>query len=103
MTETKVRDDLAVAFEVCALEIVEQTATPSDHLQQSTTAVMVLRVSAEVIGQVVDVLGENRNLNLGRARIGGVRAVLFDCRGLLKCHVAVLSARGARWFSLKSS
>jgi hypothetical protein len=32
-----------------------------------------------------------------------VRAVLFDCCGLLKCHVAVISARVARWFLLKSS
>ena len=77
MTETKVRDDLAVTFEVCALEVVEQPAPPSDHLQQALPAVMILRVSAEVVGQVVDVLGENCDLNLGRTRIGSVRCGTF--------------------------
>jgi hypothetical protein len=100
VTETKVRDDLAVAFEVGALEVVEKSLAPADHLEQSTPAVMILGVSAEVVVEVVDVLGENRYLDLGRARVGAMRAVLFDCRGLLKCHVAVLSARGARWFLL---
>jgi hypothetical protein len=32
-----------------------------------------------------------------------VRAVLFYCRALLKCHVAVFSAPFARWFLLESS
>jgi len=63
-------------------------------------AVVVLGVRPKVVGQVVDVLGENCDLNLCLTRIGAVRAVLLDCRGLLKCHVAVLSARGARWFLL---
>jgi hypothetical protein len=60
-------------------------------------------MGAEVIGEVVDVVGEDCYLDLCRTRVGGVRAVLFDCRGLLKCHVAVISARIARWFLLKSS
>ncbi len=100
MTEAKISDDLAIAFDVGALEIVEEAATASDHLEQALLAVMIFRVRAEVTGQVVDVLGENRNLDLCRAGIGLVRAVLFDCRGLLKCHVAVFSARRARWVSL---
>ena len=103
VAKAKVRDDFAVILEVCALEIVEQALASADHLEQAAPAVMILRVSTEVIGEVVDVLGENRYLDLCRAGVGAVRAVLFDCRGLLKCHVAVLSARGARWFLLKSS
>ena len=103
VSETKVRDDLAVILEVCALEIVEKALALANHLQQAAPAVMILGFGAEMVGEVVDVLGENRYLDLGRTRIVCVRAVLFDCRGLLKCHVAVLSARGARWFLLKSS
>ena len=100
VTETKVRDDFAVILEVCTLEIVEKAFAPPNHLQQAAPAVMIFCVGTEVIGEVVDVLGEDRYLDLGRTRIGAVRAVLFDCRGLLKCHVAVLSARGACWFLL---
>jgi len=98
--EAKIRDDFAIAFDVRALEIIEQATTTADHLEQSLTAVMVLGVSAEVTVQVVDILGENSDLDLCRPGIGVVRTVLLYCWGLLKCHVAVFSARCARWVSL---
>ena len=102
MTEAKIRDDLAIAFDVGALEIIEQAPTTANHLEQALPAVMILGVSTEVTGQVVDVVGKNCDLNLGRPGIGVVRTVLLDCWGLLKCHVAVFSARGARWVSVES-
>jgi hypothetical protein len=97
VTETKVRDELAVTLEIFPLEVVEQATAPSNHLQQALPAVMVLCVFPEVVGEVVDVLGENRHLNLRRTGVRAVRTILLDCRGLLKCHVAVFSARSARW------
>jgi hypothetical protein len=100
VTEAKISDDLAIAFDVGALEIVEEATATADHLQQALPAVVILRVRPEVTCEVVDILGENGNLNLRRAGVGLVGAVLFDCRGLLKCHVAVFSARVARWVSL---
>ena len=103
VSETKVRNDFAITFEVCPLEVVEQAATLANHLQQALPAVMVFGVGAEVIGEVVDVRCKNRYLDLGRTRVARMRAVLFYCRGLLKCHVAVFSAHGVRWFLLRSS
>ncbi len=100
VAKAKISDDLAVPFDVRALEVVEQPTTTADHLQQALPAVMILGVGTEVTGQVVDVIGENRDLDLRRPGIGVVRAVLLDCWGLLKCHVAVFSARAARWVSL---
>ena len=64
VSETKVRDDLAITFEVSPLEVVEQATASSDHFQQALPAVMILGVSTEVIGEVVDILGENGNLDL---------------------------------------
>ena len=101
MTEAKIGDDLPIAFDVGSLEVVEEATAATNHFQQPLAAVVILRVRPEVTGQVIDVVGENCHLNLCRAGIGLVRAVFFDCRGLLKCHVvAVISARGARWVSL---
>ena len=86
VTESKIGDDLAIALEVGPPEVSEQSFTSADHLEESAAAVMVLRVSAEVLGEVVDVLCENRNLDLCRAGISAVRAVLLDRSCLLKCH-----------------
>jgi hypothetical protein len=47
-------DDLAVIVDISALQVVEQTATFPDHLEESTTTVVILFVSAEMIRQIVD-------------------------------------------------
>jgi len=82
MAEAKVRDDAAVSFEVGPLEIVQQALAATDHLEQPSTAVMVLGVGTEVVGQVIDVLGENCHLNASRTRVAVVRAVRADDFGL---------------------
>ena len=103
MSEAKIGDDLAVAFEVCPLEVVQQPPTLANHLQQALPAVMVFRMSAKVLGEVVDVLRENCNLYLGRAGVCVVGAELLDRRGLLECHCSCdLRARCAL-VSLESS
>jgi len=86
VTESKIGDDLAIALEVGALEVMQQASAPSNHLEEAAAAVMVLCVGPKVVAQVVDVLGENRNLNLCRAGIAAVRPVLLDRSCLLKCH-----------------
>ena len=72
MTEAKIRNDLAIAFDVRALEVVEQATTASDHLEQALSAVMVLGVRAEVTAQVFNVRCKDRDLNFRRARIAVV-------------------------------
>ena len=61
-------DDLAVAVDIRALQVVEQTATLSDHLEETTSTVVILAVSAEVIRQIVDALREQRNLSVSCVR-----------------------------------
>ena len=56
----------------------EQTATTTHHHQQTTTAVVVLLVGLEVIGELVDARREERDLHLGRARVGVVQLVGAD-------------------------
>ena len=63
-------DHGAVAIEILRLEVVEQATTTTDQLEEPTPGVEVLVVGAEVVGEVRDALGQERDLDLGRASIG---------------------------------
>ena len=61
----------------------------TDEEQQATTRVVVVLVLLEVLGEVLDALREQRDLDLGGSSVTGVRRVLFDDRLLdicFKCH-----------------
>src|SRR5579862_212780 len=84
--QSKLSDELAIPLEVRPLHVVEDSATAPDHLEQTTAAVVVLGVQAEMIGEIVDSLGEERYLELGRTAIGLVCPVLFNERSLDERH-----------------
>ena len=54
---------------------------------------VILRVGAEVVGEVVDSFGKKCDLNFGRAAVGRVRAVLLYGRCFLECHLYLISRR----------
>ena len=62
-------DQLLVAADVLALQVVEQAAALTDHDQETTTAVEVLLVGLEVFGQVADALRQDRDLDFRRTGI----------------------------------
>ena len=76
--EAEIGDQRAVALEVGALEVAEQAAAAADQHQQAAARVVVLAVLAQVLGELVDPLGEQRDLDLGRAGVGVGPAVLAD-------------------------
>jgi hypothetical protein len=49
---------LVVSLDVCALQIIQQTATLRDHLEQAAPRVVVFFVYFEVLGKLVDPLAE---------------------------------------------
>ena len=71
-------DDLLVAGNVLALDIVQELAAQADHLQKATTGVVVLLVRLEVVGQFVDAVGEDGDLHFRRAGIVDLGRVVFD-------------------------
>src|SRR5689334_20549739 len=71
-------DQLAVAIEVLVLEVVEQPTALADQLEEATTRVVVLLVRLEVLGEVVEALGQERDLDLGRPGVAVVGRVLLD-------------------------
>jgi hypothetical protein len=78
LPETQALDQLAVAVVVLAAEVLQEAAPPSDHLQQPTPRMVILRVGLEMLGQVCNAGSQQRDLDLGRSRIGVVRPVLLD-------------------------
>src|ERR1019366_10316903 len=86
VAQAKIGDDLPIAFDVGALQVVQVTAALADHLEESPTPVVVLGVLAEVIGQEIDPFREHADLDLRRARVGRVLAIFFDRGGLYESH-----------------
>ncbi len=80
--DAELLDQRAVARLALALEVVEQRTTLRDHLEQATTGVVVLGVRLEVAGQVVDALGEDRDLDFRLAGVVRLGGMLFHERGL---------------------
>src|SRR6476620_8871443 len=88
--ETELLDERPVRLEVAALEIGQQPAAGANHLEQATTPVVILGVSAEVVGEGVDPLGEQRHLHLGGPGVTRVRLVLGRHRLLVEAHAALV-------------
>ena len=77
LTDTESRDDGTVSLDVDLDEIVEQRTALTDHLEEAAAGVMILLVDLEVLCQVVDALGQQRDLNLGRTCIALVSSILL--------------------------
>ena len=58
-------DELTVLDDVVLLNVGEKTTTTADEHEQATTGVEVLLVGLHVLGQLLDTLGQNGDLNLG--------------------------------------
>ena len=71
-------DDRPVPLDVVLLDVVEQVAAATDQHQQASPAVVVLLVHLEVLVEVVDALGEKRDLHLGGPGVGVVELVRAD-------------------------
>ena len=78
LTDTQLGDQGTIALDVLLHEVVEQAAALTDHLVQAAAGVVVLRVLLEVLGELVDALGENGDLDLGRTGVAGMGCVLLN-------------------------
>src|ERR1700719_2245810 len=71
-------DQALVAAFVGALEIVEKLATLLHHLQQASPRMIVLHVSLEMLGEIIDPFGRDRDLPLRRPGVAGLLRVSLD-------------------------
>ena len=78
LSQTQLADDRAITLDVNLLQVVQKVSSVTDHLLKTAAAVEVLLVGLQVLGQVCDAVGEDRDLNLGRARVSLVGCVLLN-------------------------
>ena len=78
LSQTQFLDDCTVTIDIFFLQVVEHIAATTYHFQQTTSGVMVVFVSFEMLGQVVDSLGKNCDLYFSGTCVGVVQSVLFD-------------------------
>ena len=78
LADTEASDDGTVALDVGFDEIIEQTLSLTDHFEQTASGMVVVLVGLQVLGEVVDSLGENGDLHLGRTCVALMESVLLD-------------------------
>ena len=63
LAQAKLADYLLVTFEILSLQVIQQPTTLAYHFEQALSRVVVLGMDFEVVCQVLDPFGENRDLN----------------------------------------
>ena len=83
LTNTQLGDEGTIALNVLLGQIIQKAAALTDHLIEAPAAVVVVDVDLQVLGELVDPLGEDSDLDLGGTGVALVGAVGLDDRGLL--------------------
>lgn len=78
LSQIQLCDDGTVTLDVHLLEVAQEVTAVTDHLQKTPTAVVILHVGSQVLGQGVDAVGQDRDLNLGGACVTLVDGILLD-------------------------
>ncbi len=81
-SDAQLSDDRTIPLDVHLHQVVEQVTALANHLQQATTGVVVLLVGTQMIGQIVDALGQNGDLHLGGAGVAFMHSVFLNNCGL---------------------
>jgi hypothetical protein len=79
---SKPLNDTAIALSVLRLNIVQKSAPVAYHLEEASPGGMILLVSLEVFGEIVDPFTEQSDLNFRRTCICGMDPILADHRSL---------------------
>jgi hypothetical protein len=69
LAELELLGNRLVAVYVGSLQIIEQTPPLANHHEQSPAGAMILLIFLKVIGEMVDALRQQRNLDIRRAGI----------------------------------
>ena len=69
ISDLKSCDDGPVTLDVCVVQILEQAAALTYHLEQTATGMMVVLKNLQMLIEVIDASCKNRDLNLGRTRV----------------------------------
>ena len=78
LAQTQLRNQRTIALDVDALEVLKHIAALTDHQQQTTVGMMILRMGLEMLVQVVDARGQQSDLHLRGASVALVTSILLD-------------------------
>ena len=67
--QVQLLNDSLVAVRVFPVEIIQQRPTFANHLQKTTAGMVILFVSLQVLGQELDLLGKDTDLNFWRTSV----------------------------------
>ena len=84
-TEIERLDDCSVALDIDLFQILQQLAALAYQAQQGALGAEIVAVVLEVFSKVVDTVGKQRDLALGRTRVGVRLAVLAEKLLLFFC------------------
>ena len=76
--DTQLFDQGLIAALIFPLQIVEEFPARGDQVEQAAARVVVFLVGLEVLGQVRDTLGEDRNLDFRRTGIAVILGEFLD-------------------------
>src|ERR1700730_4047714 len=74
--DAQLRDQRSITLDVVAAQVVQQATALADEEKKAAPRVVVLLVRLQVLSELPDALREDRDLNLGRARIRVMELVL---------------------------
>lgn len=74
--------DRLIAVQIYGLQVFEQAAALADHHQQPAARAVILFVRLQMFGQMVDPLGQQRNLHVRRTRVLAMQLKLVNRLGL---------------------
>ena len=80
--------DRLIAVQIYVLQVFEQAAALADHHQQPAARAVILFVRLQMFGQMVDSLGQQRNLHIRRTCVFAMQLKLVN-RLRLRFHILI--------------
>ena len=75
LSDAELSDDSSVTLDVLLLQVSEHVAALTNHLQQATTGMVVVLVLLQMLGELLDALGQDCVLYCRRSGVGLVGTV----------------------------
>src|SRR5580704_18177304 len=83
--DAKAFDQRLIPRLVLRLDVVEELPALRHEFEQTTARVVVFHMRLEMLGQIADPLGQDRNLDLRRAGIARLQGIVFQKRLFALC------------------
>ena len=86
-TQAQLLEHALVAVVRSALEVVEHLASPGDHLEEAAARGMILDVRLQMIGELIDAVGQQSHLHVRAPRVFLVHPERMNI--LSVCHIVI--------------